>query len=182
MADESRPGVGLRVRVRVAVRVRYSLRRGVLVGGAAVVTLGVALSGCGGTSDAGKPQAKPVLDLGTGAEGTCLQVDDKLGAEVSKLPVIVCDQPHTHEIYAVVHYTEKDVYPGTAELETFAQRECLGAFEPYVGISAFDSTLFFTWMVPSLEGWNAKKDRDVLCVLGAEDGRKLTKSMKGSNV
>jgi hypothetical protein len=72
--------------------------------------------------------------------------------------------------------------PHSRDHETFAQRECLGAFEPYVGISAFDSTLFFTWMVPSLEGWNTKKDRDVLCVLGAEDGRQLTKSMKGTNL
>ena len=161
---------------------RYSRRRGLLVVGAAVVTMGAALGACGGKKDVAKPQSEPVLDLGTGAEGTCLQVDDKLGAEVTKLPVIACDQPHTHEIYAVVIYTEKDVYPGTAELETFAQRECLGAFEPYVGISAFDSTLFFTWMVPSLDGWNTKKDRDVLCVLGAQDGRQLTKSMKGSNL
>lgn len=161
------------------MRFQHSWQLGVLVVGAVLVALG----GCGGKSDASKPQSKPVLDLGTGAEGTCLKVDNKLGAEVTKLPVIACDQPHTHEIYAVVHYTEKDVYPGTAELETFAQRECLGAFEPYVGVSAFDSTLFFTWMVPSLEGWNGKdKDRDVLCVLGAEDGRQLTTSMKGSNV
>jgi hypothetical protein len=153
-----------------------------LVAGCALVTVVVALGGCGGGDDVTKPKQEPVLDLGTGAEGTCLQVDDKLGAEVTKLPVIACDQPHTHEIYAVVTYTEKDVYPGTGELETFAQRECLRAFEPYVGISAFDSTLFFTWMVPSLEGWNAKKDRDVLCILGAQDSRQLSKSMKGSNL
>jgi hypothetical protein len=161
---------------------QHSGRRGWLVAGAAVIASGLTVGGCGGKSDASKPKQQPVLDLGTGAEGTCLQVDNKLGAEVTKLPVIACDQPHTHEIYAVVHYTEKDVYPGTAELETFAQRECLRAFEPYVGISAFDSTLFFTWMVPSLEGWNTKKDRDVLCVLGAQDGRQLSKSMKGSNL
>jgi hypothetical protein len=153
-----------------------------LVAGSALVTLVVALGGCGGDDDVTKPKQEPVLDLGTGAEGTCLQVDDKLGAEVTKLPVIACDQPHTHEIYAVVVYTEKDVYPGTGELETFAQRECLRAFEPYVGVSAFDSTLFFTWMVPSLEGWNSKKDRDVLCILGAQDSRQLSKSMKGSKL
>ena len=140
------------------------------------------LAACGGKTDASKPKEKAVLDVGSDAAGTCLAVDDKLGAEVTKLPVIGCEQPHTHEIYAVVHYTEKDVYPGTAELETFAQRECLGAFEPYVGISAFDSTLFFTWLVPSLDGWNKEKDRDVLCVLGAQDGRKLVKSMKSSNL
>ena len=109
---------------------QYSGRRGWLVAGAAVIALGLTAGGCGGKKDAKKPKQQPVLDLGTGAAGTCLQVDDKLGAEVTKLPVIACDQPHTHEIYAVIHYTEKDVYPGTAELETFAQRECLRAFEP----------------------------------------------------
>lgn len=145
-----------------------------------MLLVAVAFAGCGGKSDASKAKQEPVLDVG--GTGTCLKVDDKLGAEVTKLPVIACDQPHTHEIYAVVRYTEKDVYPGTTELETFAQRECLGAFEPYVGISAFDSSLFFTWMVPSLEGWNSKDDRDVLCVLGAQDGRQLAKSMKGGNL
>jgi Septum formation len=171
MSVSRAPGVG--------VRLRHTRRRGWLVVGAAGI---VALAGCGGKTDVSKPKQQAVLDIGTGSEGTCLQVDDKLGAEVTKLPVIACDQPHTHEIYAIVKYTEKDVYPGTVELETFAQRECLGAFEPYVGISAFDSTLFFTWMVPSLEGWNTKKDRDVLCVLGAKDGRQITKSMKGTNL
>ena len=46
----------------MGVRVNNSWRRGLLVVGAALVALG----GCGGKSDAGKPQSKPVLDLGTG--------------------------------------------------------------------------------------------------------------------
>ena len=54
------------------------------------------------------------------------------------LPVTGCDDPHTHEIYAVLE-SAADPYPGFDALEDEAQVACLSAFEPYVGISPFDS-------------------------------------------
>ena len=112
--------------------------------------------------------------------------DDDNGAdaqpvpEVEELPVVPCSRKHSHEIYATVAYAEKDVYPGVEEFEAFAEVECLKQFETFVGISAFDSTLSFSWLVPSLASWNDEEDRDVLCVLSDGDRAQLTGTMKNS--
>lgn len=112
------------------------------------------------------------------ATGQCLLVDEALGAEVSKLPVVECTKPHSHEIFATVEDATSDVYPGLTALETFAERECYGDFEGFVGISPFDSSLFITWIVPSLDGWNVDDDRKVLCILGRQDGGQLESTAK----
>lgn len=100
------------------------------------------------------------------------------------MPYIACTESHTHEIYAVKEYDENAVYPGFDQLEDEARLACLSAFDAYVGRSAFDSSLFYSWLVPTLDGWNNKdiKDRTTLCVLGAGDGSRLTQSAKGSNI
>lgn len=146
---------------------------------ALVLTLGVAAC-ASDAPDPTRPASAPVLDVTADKGPTCLSVDDALGAEVSKLPVIDCAQPHTHEVYATVRYTEKDVYPGLSALEDFARRACLEQFEPYVGVSVLDSSLTYTWMVPSLDGWTKEKDRTVLCVLAPFDGSTLTTVARGS--
>ncbi len=126
----------------------------------------------------------PILDLQDGetAAGTCLQVPEDLPPEVEKLPVVDCAEPHTHEIYAVVDYTEEDVFPGIAALDAFAEVECLAAFEPYVGIESFDSSLVFTWLVPTLGSWNDQDDRQVICVLADFQGAPLTGSQKDARI
>ncbi len=138
--------------------------------------LGVA---CSSDPDPNEPTAEDPLGLGESGPGTCLKFDDEVGAEVTELPVVDCDVPHTHEIYAVEDHPA-DVYPGFSELEEHAQRVCLAAFEPYVGNNPFDSGLFHTWMVPTLDGWNDDEDREILCVLGDHDGAPLERSMRDS--
>ena len=44
--------------------------------------------------------------------------------------------------------------------------------------SPFDSSLYITWIVPSLGSWNDKADHTILCVLGRKDGGQLDKSAK----
>jgi len=116
--------------------------------------------------------------------GRCLSFSEAVAETVEKLPYIECTLEHTHEIYAVKTYEKTDIYPGFDELERQARLACLTAFEPYVERSAFDSTLFYSWLVPTLDGWNDNKveDRTTLCVLGRSDGGTLTKSMKGENI
>ena len=143
------------------------------------------VGGCSGDDDddGAASEAVPVLDVGTGADASrCLLVDEDLPPEVTELPVVPCAEFHTHEVYAVVVYDEEDVYPGLAALEAFAERKCLGEFESFVGISAFDSSLVFSWLVPSLNGWTDEEDRDVLCVLADGEGRQLTRSMRDSRL
>ena len=74
--------------------------------------------------------------------------------------------------------TPPSVYPGFDVLEQFAQAECLASFEPYVGVGAFDSKLFYSWFVPTLDGWNDADDREVLCVLGRQDAALMTGSIR----
>ena len=133
------------------------------------------LGACGSDPDPNKPAAKGALKVG---DGECLLVEDGLAAEVAKLPVIDCTKPHSHEIFATVKDTTDEVFPGMAALEQFAETSCYGAFESYVGISPFDSSLFITWIVPSLGSWNDKDDRSVLCVLGRKDGGQFERSAK----
>jgi hypothetical protein len=144
-------------------------------------TLTAAIAACGDDdADPFEPSEQPVLEVDATRQSVCLLVTEDLPDEVEELPTIGCDVPHTHEIYATLEYTERDVYPGADALGEFAQVECLTAFEPFVGISAFDSSLSYTWLVPSLNGWNEEDDRDVLCVLADRDGGELTGSMRAS--
>ena len=152
----------------------------------ALGALVVVALGCSDDEDPNAPTGEAVLEVGddleTSTAGVCLKIEESLGPEVSELPRIDCTLPHTHEIFAAVDDTEHDVYPGMAELEQFAERTCYGEFEPYVGISPFDSELFVTWLVPSVEGWNDEKDREVLCVLGRRDGGEMKQSARNSEL
>lgn len=136
--------------------------------------LAVTTTACSGGDDTAE---RPVLDLGDDGPGTCLDVPDDLPAEVTKLPVIDCSLEHTHEIYAVVEH-DADVFPGLEALETFAQQACVREFEPYVGVSAFDSSLSFSYLLPTLGSWNDQDDQSVLCVLRNRDIAPLEGSMK----
>jgi hypothetical protein len=119
-----------------------------------------------------------VLDLAANGPGTCMVAAPDLGPEVTGIPTVPCTEEHTHELYAVVPFDEGDVFPGLAALDAFAERVCVAEFEPYVGISVFDSTLTFSWLVPTLASWNNNEDRDVLCVVGPFDGSTLTESVR----
>jgi hypothetical protein len=136
----------------------------------------VALGACSSTANPNKPAAVGALKV---SSGQCLLVAEGLGAQVGDLPVIDCTKPHSHEIFATVIDKTDQVYPGMATLEQLAETKCYGEFEGYVGISPFDSSLFVTWIVPSLGSWNDKSDRSILCVLGRKDGGQLDKSAKG---
>jgi Septum formation len=147
----------------------------------ALVTMGL-VAACNGDDDPTQANNQNVFDVATSAENpVCMEVTEALPPEVKELPIIDCAQPHTHEIFATLLSTES-VYPGVEALGSFAQVKCLSAFEDFVGISAFDSSLSYTWLVPSLQSWNDKDDREVLCVLARRDGSPLVGTMRGTGV
>ena len=131
-------------------------------------------------SCSGDDNGAAVIDLGAGAVGMCLDFGPEVGAEVLELPTIDCSEPHSHEIFAVV-VSDATVYPGKKALETTAQAKCLGRFEEFVGISAFDSTLFYSWLVPTLNTWDRNDDREIICVVGDGTGAPLRGSVRNSN-
>ena len=125
---------------------------------------------------------QPVLEVDTSsADPVCMQVEEDFPAEVERLPIIDCAEPHTHEIYATVE-SAADVFPGVEALSDDAEVRCLTAFEPFVGISPFDSVLSYTWLVPTLGSWNDEDDREILCVLMNRDGSPLVGTMRDAEV
>ncbi|MDH4148005.1 MAG: septum formation family protein [Acidimicrobiia bacterium] len=146
------------------------------------------LAGCTGGDDgperdgAGGVTAAGVASVFELQAGDCIEppapTEDK---EVLELTAIPCDTAHTHEVYAVIPYEADDVYPGTQELTTFADGRCLAEFEDYVGVPYDDSTLRFSYLLPSLNSWNDRDDRAVICVIVATDSQ-ISRSARDSGL
>ncbi|MFT6293146.1 MAG: hypothetical protein ACJAR2_003768 [Ilumatobacter sp.] len=148
---------------------------------AVALVLVVALSACSGSDDDNGITDEDVTKLGQTAVGTCLQFGDDVREEITKLPVIACNVPHSHEIYAIVTSGET-VYPGFDALEETALTECLGAFEGYIGVSPFDSSLMYSWLVPTLNSWNEEEDREIICVAANGNAAPLSQSLRDSQL
>lgn len=160
-----------------------ALRRAVV--GTAVLAVGlVALSGCSFFGNQKQARTVPVLSV---RPGECLVAPKAIVAEIKDLSVVPCTQPHQQEVYALQAYplpagSEKSAaYPGEAVLKSFADGACLGAFSSYVGSDYRDSSLFFTYLLPSARGWQAGEDRNVTCVITTTGGTR-TSSVKGSHL
>lgn len=87
--------------------------------------------------------------------GDCVDAPDKLDTVVDRLPVVRCDEPHTHEISLID--TEQlgsfDLYPGAVEAEAAASELCWDAFETYVGEQVLESQHTYTYLYPTLQSW-----------------------------
>lgn len=145
-----------------------------------VLALGASATACSGDDDADAPTTEvPVIDADEGLIGACLAFAADTGAEITSFPRVECAEPHSHEVFAVIE-SDEPAYPGFEALEAEAQVACLAAFEPYVGVNAFDSELFYEWIVPTLASWDRADDRQIVCVAGSHDGAPLTASVKGT--
>lgn len=111
-------------------------------------------------------------------EGDCF--DDVTDfSEVSRLPVVDCDEPHDNEVYAVVDYLVTTAYPGVDTLRDFAEEECLPRFEEFIGFDYFESELDFSAFWPSEESWETG-DREVICFAYELDFSKITGTLEGA--
>jgi hypothetical protein len=133
------------------------------------VVVGALAASC---SDDDADAGDPVTGLTDDVIGTCLDFGDSAAAEIDVLPTVPCGDAHSHEIYAIVD-SAAATYPGLDALEVEAQTRCLGEFEDYVGVSPFDSELFFSWLVPTQDSWDRDDDRQIVCILGERDGTAL---------
>jgi hypothetical protein len=140
-----------------------------------VALLALTLGACSG-SGAPRGVSKSVFHLKT---GDCLVPPSNIQAELSSVKVVACKKPHTQEVYANVDDSSAgDTYPGDTALRSFADGECLQRFEGYVGVDYRQSSLFYTYLLPSVRSWEAK-DRTVVCVI-TTTGQQLTSSVKAS--
>jgi hypothetical protein len=111
--------------------------------------------------------------------GNCLVPPSNIQAELSSVKVVACKKPHTQEVYAnVSDDTAGDNYPGDTALRSYADGQCLERFQGYVGVDYRESSLFYTYLLPSARSWEAK-DRTVVCVV-TTTGQQLTSSVKAS--
>jgi hypothetical protein len=149
------------------------------------------LAGCswfGGGNDNGNKS----ISVFNVKPGQCFVAQSKVKAELSNLTSVPCTKAHTQEAYAVVQYTgtgaagpsasaspSADAYPGGALLEKYAKGVCAQRFTAYVGIDYLDSTLFYTYLLPSPRSWEQNDDRSVLCFITTTGGT-LKTSVKGS--
>jgi hypothetical protein len=168
---------------------RIEPSRTLLSGALTLLACGLAmtLSGCGwvsgwfGNDDTPKPQAVSVFKV---AVGQCFATPEKPQTEITDLQAVPCDGPHRQEAYASLAYQQPagvqgDAYPGDALLANYANAACAEAFQPYVGVSYLNSSLYFTFLVPSARGWQESDDRAVIC-FATTTGEELTASVKGS--
>jgi len=113
--------------------------------------------------------------------GECVIPPTQVTAEIATVNVVACHVPHTQQVFALV---SDDVpggnYPGASALKTFADGACLQHFQGFVGVDYRDSSLFYTYMLPSVRSW-ASGDRTVTCLI-TTTGQQLTTSVQRSNL
>lgn len=156
---------------------------------AAVVAIMAAVSGCSwvkgvfGNDDPNAGSSVSVFDVKV---GDCFTAPTEPRAELSELTKVPCTAPHEQEAYAILTYlppagTDPSVFPGNQALDTFAKGSCASAFAGYVGTAYPDSSLFYTYLLPSARSWTNAEDRSVTCFV-TTTGATLTKSVKGSKM
>ncbi len=151
---------------------------------AAVGIAGLLLAGCSHSKSSGTSVFKIKV-------GNCVVPPTDIKAEITSVKVVSCAVAHTQEVYAFVTYgtltrnavttSTSDAFPGTATLRSFADGACLQQFATYVGADYRDSTLFYTYMLPSARSWSSHHDRSVVCLV-TTTGQPLTASVKGSRL
>lgn len=141
------------------------------------------LSGCGWFGGGSSKSAESVFSI---KPGECFVAPAHVNAELSKIDEVDCSKQHSQESYALVRYsgqggagTASSAYPGSDELATFAKGACAQRFGAYVGVDYLDSSLYFTYLLPSARSWEQDKDRTIICFVTATGGT-LNASVKGS--
>ena len=153
---------------------RRGLRR--LVALIAILGAAGTMTGCSSTAKS-KGANLSVFHLRT---GECATTPHAVKAQLSNLSVVSCRQPHTQEVYALVDDNAGSTYPGASALQNFANGACLQRFARYVGVDYRDSSLFYTYLLPSVRSWS-QGDRTVDCLV-TTTGQALTRSVKGARI
>jgi hypothetical protein len=126
-----------------------------------------------------------VMDL---ALGDC--IDEPRGepagpdeATVLAVNVRPCHQRHDGEVVGVVRHPAGDeaAFPGEDAIFEHAKAACGDAFEEWVGIDFFESSLDLFFLYPNQEGWDLG-DRTIQCVAVPMDGQPLDGSVRRTGI
>lgn len=138
-----------------------------------LVSFGFLAAGCSNSALGAHPDSVFQLRV-----GDCLNPPSKVAAQVVTVSVIPCNRPHTQEVFALVKDAGPSTYPGAESIQTVANAKCLQYFAGYVGVPYQRSSLFYTYLLPSVRSWEAG-DRTITCII-TTTGQRLTSSVKGS--
>jgi|HigsolmetaAR201D_1030396.scaffolds.fasta_scaffold09027_2 hypothetical protein len=113
--------------------------------------------------------------------GDCVELD-VFDAELSRLPVVDCAEPHEGEVvYAADLFGPDEDFPGREAMRARVRRACGDAFERYVGTHPGRSELDLYYAVPSRGSWD-DGDRMVVCFAIRPDGGTLERSVRDSGL
>lgn len=134
---------------------------------AAAVAL-LALAACSGSDASVRDASGAVVKAGTWSvfdlrKGDCLSPDPDAKGEVAKIDLVPCAQAHGQEVYASVTHPA-DAFPGVATISQWADARCVSELQTTLHVSP-DDGYFISYLLPSFDSWNKRKDRTVTCVL-----------------
>lgn len=165
-------------------------RRGASGGGGSTADLGTTRTTTPGSSTVttlplptttvpGNP-TKPdqVKTASTLAAGDCVGVEDD-ESYVGTVTVTDCRKAHLSEVIGSYAWPATPGYPGSDEMTRQAYFDCQAQFERYVGIGFWESQYDIQSIVPSAASWD-EGDREVTCLVVDIEGRRLTRSVRGT--
>lgn len=98
--------------------------------------------------------------------GDCLnEMDSNTDETISEVPKIDCEEPHDFEVFHATDLSGGDTFPGEEEAAELADEACIDGFEDFVGVEWESSTLEYTTLFPTAEGWEDHDDREALCMV-----------------
>ena len=160
-----------------------SLRRALTISALALASITLAgcslLPGGGGNDPAPTASASEEGDDVFSIEvGDCLN-DADADAVVSRVPIVECTEPHDSEAFDTGNVPDGE-FPGEDAITEAAEQLCGPSFISFVGLDYSESLYDYSFYFPTEESW-ASGDRAVLCVAFADDGAKITGSLKDIN-
>lgn len=134
---------------------------------AALAVVGAFLAACSDDSgakrdDSGRITRAGALSVFELRKGDCLDPAPDVSGDIDKIAVAPCADPHSQEVFALVE-AEEQPYPGPEGLATVANALCIAAMQDDLSLSP-DDGYYFSYLLPSFNGWNNDEDRTIVCV------------------
>ena len=117
--------------------------------------------------------------------GDCFNIyrfeNERTGTSEDIFTLVDCSRPHEGEVYHQAEYQEPE-FPGSAQLEEWAQQECYLHFESWVGQEYELSELDYATFLPTEATWDdpSPDSRRLSCYLASYGASLLDKSHRNS--
>jgi hypothetical protein len=119
-------------------------------------------------------------DLSNLAVGDCFNAAE--AEEISSVESRSCSEPHQFEVIHVFDWpSPSDPYPSVDAQDEFVFNECAPAFATYVGAEYLASSLDFSYLSPTEEGWS-QGDHEFVCAIFDPTDDVLDSSVRDSGI